>query len=297
MSDDLLLLTGGAVPPLPTPPVPLGEVHLLASWCEIVDEPIYFPVYPEPYDWFITVLTPLGSPSDTVDVQGMVIRQDGYGATGSTLQQEVALYKVLSVTSAPMLEPTGKCQLFIAAYRGLASNERVEQFVSAFQYDDGGLGMSEDPIQVNVAAAQQANITYTNIHPDLGDIYYYAPMPPMLHTHTLESTSNPAIATNRRVGLQFFSGPTNGYLRDNGAYTNGYLDPEIEDAEGWGSAYYHTFVFGTQSVRLLPTDTTNPAPAGIGRVPAGTIYGLPLGIIDEEGNQLVDENDDTLIWR
>lgn len=64
-----------------------------------------------------------------------------------------------------------------------------------------------------------------------------------------------------------------------------------------GSGLLVTVVLTTTNLAELDTDPLNPAPVGPGRLPIGGVpFEEPLGIVDEEGNLLTDEDGNVLIW-
>lgn len=64
----------------------------------------------------------------------------------------------------------------------------------------------------------------------------------------------------------------------------------------WGNGQVDVLVLTTDKLAELDTDPDNMSPVGAGRVPIDMLDEIPFGIVDEAGDLIVDESDNTLIW-
>jgi hypothetical protein len=279
------------------PPTTAGAIDLLAVWTGEIEDSAYLEHELQPDDWLLTIVTPLGTPSDSVDIHNVSVGRDGWGWSGPNLNQGVNIYQVISVEGPPVLVPSGRCHLVIAIYRGLAQEERANRYSVSFNWNATyRLTAVQEGITYQALTSRIADVLYTNMAHDLSS-FYYNPLPngPLLFSKTFLPAGNPAIDPDRRVTVQLYdvigSSPVPGTIvGSDGAWNPDYVSR-------WGSGTYHTILFMTQTVELLLPDPDNPAAVGCSHMPIGTvIQEEPLGIVDHEGNQLVDEAGNTLIW-
>lgn len=253
-------------------PTPIGEVQLLTTWCETVDQPQYLAVDLKPNDWILTALTPLDTPDTVVNIHDLTINRDGYdyGFPTNTIHPGLNVYQVMTVTNAPVLLPAGRGQLFIAIYRGLSSNESPRHEFVGFTWDVSFYQLAAR-LNENISyfnTAQIALVVYSQMDPSLSTFSFNPPPPPQIHAHTLSNTGNPAIPTDRPVVFELHGEPNSGYHPQSLVQSQGQWDDKFT-TDGWGSGEYHRYFFGTRNVGLLPSDPGNPAPAGVAHVPIG----------------------------
>lgn len=277
------------------PPVPIGQIKLLTTWTGWVPaEGVLLPFKLQVDDWIVAVVVPTLNSDDRVRVTGMSLAfSNGY--VSSALYPGVDCYRVVSTSGTLMLTPQrvgATAMVALLIYRGVQEAGKTRTLFS-WNVPRDLLSARQEPLPYSAPAAEIARITLAPTYPELPPFSY---SPSDTYSSFVVPSQDYDINPNWQVTVEINSRKDLSPADDTTVSASGAWDPKYAN-DGWGSAEFYTVILTTQAVDLMPADPDNPAPVGGAHLPVHILpRDEPLGIVDEEDNQLVDENDDTLIW-